>query len=92
MPNAYNRFKGSMFASSATIGDWETFVTEELSNYVDANYQTIPTEESRGLAGHSLGGYGTLELAMKNPDIYSAIYALSPFPAAWMVAPPPTRN
>ncbi len=22
MPNAYNRFKGSMYANSATIGDW----------------------------------------------------------------------
>ena len=43
MPNAYNRFKGSMYASSATIGDWETFVTQELVNYVDANYRTIPT-------------------------------------------------
>lgn len=78
MPNAYNRFKGSMYASSATIGDWETFVTQELVRYVDANYRTIPTRESRGLAGHSMGGYGTLRLGMKYPEVYSAIYALSP--------------
>jgi enterochelin esterase-like enzyme len=78
MPNAFNRFKGSMYASSATIGDWETFVTQELVSYVDANYRTIPTKQSRGLAGHSMGGYGTLRLGMKNPDVYSAIYALSP--------------
>jgi enterochelin esterase-like enzyme len=78
MPNAYNRFKGSMYASSVTIGDWETFVTQELVSYVDAKYRTIPTKESRGLAGHSMGGYGTLRLGMKNPDVYSAIYALSP--------------
>ena len=78
MPNAYNKFKGSMYASSVTIGDWETFVTQELVRYVDANYRTIPTKESRGLAGHSMGGYGTLRLGMKNPDVYSAIYALSP--------------
>lgn len=78
MPNAFNRFKGSMYASSATIGDWETFVTQELVTYVDANYRTIPTKQSRGLAGHSMGGYGTLRLGMKFPDVYSAIYALSP--------------
>ncbi len=78
MPNAYNRFKGSMYASSATIGDWEIFVTQELVNYVDANYRTIPTKQSRGLAGHSMGGYGTLRLGMKYPDVYAAIYALSP--------------
>jgi len=78
MPNAYNRFKGSMYASSVTIGDWETFVTQELVSYVDANYRTIANKNSRGLAGHSMGGYGTLRLGMKNPDVYSAIYALSP--------------
>ncbi|AMQ56451.1 alpha/beta hydrolase-fold protein [Algoriphagus sanaruensis] len=78
MPNAYNRFKGSMYASSATIGDWETFVTQELVNYVDSNYRTLPNKKSRGLAGHSMGGYGTLRLGMKYPEVYSAIYALSP--------------
>ncbi|MDE0560288.1 alpha/beta hydrolase-fold protein [Algoriphagus sp. NF] len=78
MPNAYNTFKGSMYASSATIGDWETFVTQELVSYMDKNYRTIPDKNSRGLAGHSMGGYGTLRLGMKNPDIYAAIYALSP--------------
>jgi enterochelin esterase-like enzyme len=78
MPNAYNRFKGSMYASSATIGDWETFVTKELVRHIDANYRTLADKSSRGLAGHSMGGYGTLRLGMKFPDVYSAIYALSP--------------
>lgn len=78
MPNAYNKFKGSMYGSSATIGDWETFVTQELVNYMDENYRTIPDRNSRGLAGHSMGGYGTLRLGMKNPNVYAAIYALSP--------------
>lgn len=78
MPNAYNRFKGSMYASSATIGDWETFVTKELVKYIDDNYRTLADKNSRGLAGHSMGGYGTLRLGMKYPDVYAAIYALSP--------------
>lgn len=78
MPNAYNRFKGSMYASSATIGDWETFVTKELVGYIDANYRTLADKKSRGLAGHSMGGYGTLRLGMKYPEVFSAIYALSP--------------
>ena len=78
MPNAYNRFKGSMYSSSVTIGDWETFITEELVEYIDENYRTIPDVKSRGLAGHSMGGYGTIRLGMKNPDVYSVIYILSP--------------
>ncbi|EOZ92855.1 Putative esterase superfamily protein [Indibacter alkaliphilus LW1] len=78
MPNAYNRFKGSMYASSVTIGDWETFVTKELVSHIDDNYRTIAKKESRGLAGHSMGGYGTLRLGMKYPDVFSSIYAMSP--------------
>ena len=78
MPNAYNRFKGSMYASSATIGDWETFVAKELVGYIDTNYRTLAKQESRGLAGHSMGGYGTMRLGMKYPEVFSSIYALSP--------------
>ena len=78
MPNAYNRFKGSMYSTSTTIGDWETFVSKDLVNYIDTHYRTIPLASSRGLAGHSMGGYGTLRLGMKYPEVWSAIYALSP--------------
>lgn len=78
MPNAYNRFKGSMYASSATVGDWETFIAKELVSHIDANYRTLAKQESRGLAGHSMGGYGTMRLGMKYPEVFSSIYALSP--------------
>lgn len=78
MPNAYNSFKGSMYSSSATIGDWETFVTQELVSYIDSNYRTLAYAKSRGLAGHSMGGYGTIRLGMKYAEVYAAIYLLSP--------------
>jgi enterochelin esterase-like enzyme len=77
MPNAYNRFKGSMYSSSVTIGDWETFIAVELVKHIDSNYRTLAKVESRGLAGHSMGGYGTIRLGMKYPDVWSSIYLLS---------------
>ncbi|MGS2761410.1 alpha/beta hydrolase-fold protein [Sinomicrobium sp. M5D2P9] len=78
MPNAYNRFKGSMYANSATVGDWETFVTKELVEYIDTHYRTLADVKSRGLAGHSMGGYGTIRLGMRYPDVFSSVYLLSP--------------
>ena len=78
MPNAFNTFEGSMYSSSVTIGDWETFVARELVAFIDKRYRTIARAASRGLAGHSMGGYGTLRLGMKFPEIFSSIYALSP--------------
>jgi S-formylglutathione hydrolase FrmB len=44
---------------------------------MDAHFRTIPTRDARGLAGHSMGGYGTLRIGMKRPDVFAAIYALS---------------
>ncbi|NND31706.1 MAG: esterase [Saprospiraceae bacterium] len=77
MPNAHNSFKGSMYSTSVTVGDWETFVARELVDHIDANYRTLANKDSRGLAGHSMGGYGTIRLAMKYPDTFGAIYMLS---------------
>lgn len=76
-PNAFTRYQGSMYSSSVTTGDWEKYVTEELVAYIDSHYRTIAKRESRGLAGHSMGGYGAMRLGMKHPDIYSSVYLLS---------------
>jgi S-formylglutathione hydrolase FrmB len=77
MPNGFNGFQGSFYSSSVTIGDWETFIAEELVQAIDARYRTLAARESRGLAGHSMGGYGAMRLAMKRPDVFSSVYALS---------------
>lgn len=76
-PDAFNKYNGSMYSSSPTNGDWETFITQELVAYIDSHYRTLATRESRGLGGHSMGGYGTWRLAMKYPQVYSSIYAMS---------------
>jgi S-formylglutathione hydrolase len=77
MPNAMNGYGGSMYSNSVTAGDWESYIADDLVAYVDRNYRTIATRDGRGLGGHSMGGYGTLRIAMKRPDVFSAIYALS---------------
>jgi S-formylglutathione hydrolase len=77
-PNAYTRFQGSMYSNSVTTGNWEDFVAKELISYVDNHYRTIAKASGRGLAGHSMGGYGALRIGQKNPDVFSGIYLLSP--------------
>jgi len=76
-PDSYTIYDGSMYSNSPTTGDWETFVTEDLVNYIDSHYRTLSSRESRGLAGHSMGGYGTLRIGMKYPNVYAAIYPMS---------------
>lgn len=78
MPDAYTRFAGSMYSSSVTTGDWQAYVAEELVAQIDANYRTIPERASRGLTGHSMGGYGALRIGMRYPGVFGALYAMSP--------------
>jgi enterochelin esterase-like enzyme len=76
-PNAFTLHKGSMYSSSPTTGDWERFVAEDLVAYVDGHYRTLAGRTSRGLAGHSMGGYGAVRIGMKRPDVFSALYIMS---------------
>ncbi len=77
MPNAFTLFQGSMYSNSVTTGNWEAFITQDLVAYVDRHYRTLRQRASRGLAGQSMGGYGTLRIAMKYPDVFSTIYMIS---------------
>lgn len=77
MPNAFTPLRGSMFSSSVTTGDWESFISQDLVAAIDAKYRTLATRRSRALSGFSMGGYGTLRIAMKRPDVFSSIYAMS---------------
>jgi S-formylglutathione hydrolase len=76
-PDAYTIYNGSMYSSSPTTGDWEAFVTKDLVTYIDSHYRTIADRDSRGLSGHSMGGYGTWRIGMKYPEVYSSLYAMS---------------
>jgi enterochelin esterase-like enzyme len=77
LPDAYTVHGGSMYSSSPTIGDWEGYVARDLIAHIDARYRTIPRRESRGLSGHSMGGYGTMRIGMKHPEAFSSLYAMS---------------
>lgn len=89
MPNAFTRYWGSMYSSSVTTGDWESFVAKDLVDYIDRNYRTIERRQGRGLAGHSMGGYGTLRIGMKYPEVFSSLYAMSPCCLAPNMSPSP---
>jgi S-formylglutathione hydrolase len=91
MPNAFTKYQGSMYSSSAATGDWEAFVAKDLVAYVDGHYRTLPKREARGLAGHSMGGYGTVRIGMKYPQVFSSLYGLSPCCMAANLSPPPEQ-
>jgi hypothetical protein len=50
-----------MYSSSATVGDFENYIAHDVVAYIDQHYRTIPNRMSRGLVGHSMGGYGATD-------------------------------
>jgi enterochelin esterase-like enzyme len=78
LPDSKTVYLGSFYSSSVTTGDFERFISHDLVSYIDAHYRTLPTRESRGLVGHSMGGYGASRIGMKHPDIFGALYIMSP--------------
>ena len=75
--DGHNRFDGSYYFDSVTTGNWETYVAEDVVDYVDSHYRTIPHRDSRGISGHSMGGFGAMHIALSRPDVFGAVLAES---------------
>jgi enterochelin esterase-like enzyme len=78
LPDSKTIYNGSMYSRSATTGDFERFISHDVVAYIDGHYRTIPNRQSRGLVGHSMGGYGASRIGMKHPDVFGALYIMSP--------------
>ena len=78
LPDSKTVHNGSMYSSSVTTGDFEHYVARDVVAYMDAHYRTIASRESRGLVGHSMGGYGATRIGMKHADVFGSLYIMSP--------------
>jgi len=78
LPDSKTIHNGSMYSSSITTGDFERFIAHDVVEYIDAHYRTIPNRTSRGLVGHSMGGFGATRIGMKHPDVFGSLYIMSP--------------
>jgi enterochelin esterase-like enzyme len=78
LPDSKTVHNGSMYSSSVTTGDFERFVARDVVAHIDAHYRAIPERASRGLVGHSMGGYGTIRIGLKHADVFGSLYVMSP--------------
>ncbi len=78
MPNGRNRLGGGFYLDSPVSGKWETYLLRELVPRIDRDFRTAAAPATRGVAGHSMGGFGALRLGMRHPDVFGSVYAMSP--------------
>lgn len=83
LPNSDTRFKGSFYSNSPLTGKWSDYIGKDVVSYIDKNFKTIANRNSRGLAGHSMGGHGALKIGMLFPEVFGAVYAMSPGALHW---------
>jgi S-formylglutathione hydrolase FrmB len=56
---------------------WERFLTADLPSLVEGRYLAISSRSARGVTGISMGGYGSVKLALRHPELYGSVSALS---------------
>jgi putative tributyrin esterase len=67
------------YTDSATVPSekYESYLLQELIPDVQSRYRTIEEGYARGLAGQSMGGYGSLKIALKHPDEFAFAASMS---------------
>jgi hypothetical protein len=67
--DAWTSYGGSQFVDSPAVGDYHTYLCDDVVAFVDARYAT----GARGIAGKSSGGYGAMVTPMLRPDLFSGL-------------------
>ncbi len=78
MPDANNKLEAGFYANSPATGNWEDFVVQDLVGNVDRRYRTDARASKRALVGHSMGGFGALNIGFNHAQVFGLIYAISP--------------
>jgi S-formylglutathione hydrolase FrmB len=71
--DAFTAVGGSQFLDSPAIGNYHTYLCEELVPHVDAKYPTAPDAAHRGIQGKSSGGYGSMITPLLRPDLFGGL-------------------
>jgi S-formylglutathione hydrolase len=57
---------------------WETFVVSDLLSYMRANTDVVKTRQGTFITGISMGGMGSMRIALKHPDVFQAVASQEP--------------
>jgi len=71
--DAWTSYGGSQFLDSPGVGNYHTYLCDEIVPYVDARYRTLAEPAHRGIAGKSSGGYGAMVTPMLRPDLFGGL-------------------
>jgi enterochelin esterase-like enzyme len=74
-PDFTSKWGHSQYVNSPAFGNYENYLCDELTDYIDSKFPTFSSAESRIVAGHSSGGFGALIAGMHRPDRFQWVIA-----------------
>lgn len=70
---------------------FETYIIKEVIPFIDSRYRTVKDKKGRVITGLSMGGYGSLYLSTRHPELFAAAGsmsgALDPNMTTWNLTP-----
>lgn len=73
MPDCFTHYGGSQYINSTTTGRYEDYLIEDIVPFVDENFRTRPSRDSRAVMGKSSGGYGSLIMGLRHADVFGLV-------------------
>lgn len=73
MPDCFTHYGGSQYINSTATGDYEDHLMQEIVPFVDENFRTLPSRNSRAVMGKSSGGYGSLIMGLRHADVFGLV-------------------
>lgn len=77
IPDGWTSYGCGQWVDSPVSGNFEHYVTDDVVAQIDSEFRTIPAATSRGVFGHSSGGFGAWHLASRNPSVFAAMAMIS---------------
>ena len=75
--NSPDPFGGTYYVNSVLWGDYETYMVNDLPNWIESTYRAMPERNYRGLFGVSMGGYGAFRYGILYKHQYCALASSS---------------
>jgi len=73
MPDCFTYYGGAQYINSTATGNYEDYLTQEIVPFVDENFRTHASRDSRAVMGKSSGGYGALIMGMRHTDQFGLV-------------------
>lgn len=66
-------FYGSLYTNSILYGNYEDYILQEAIPFAESVLRTKNSPHYRCIMGFAMGGYGSMSLAIKHPDMFAGL-------------------